>query len=509
MRGESTRRGQPVDLWYEVRQTVKNPKRRMDLVMKRTSLAILSLFVLLTASAASAQDVRTVSLAEVRATASENAIDVLTARMNEDFARLAARSARRPFVPTLGLSATWADRVSLVAEGTRDRSLSYEASLGWTLPIGTRLSAAAGSTEFFSGSSFVPQPTTTVSLSAAQPLLEGGWNSSNLLDRADLEIELQRALFVDSLNAFIVEVDRAYWNLAETEADVEIKRRSRDRAKQQFEDTKANIERGILAPGEIFVVEENLVIFEQQLLRSLESLELARLRLARLMRVPPETPLSTGGELDSAEADAPEFEAALASAMGNNPALVATEISKRQADVVIDFEENRRLPSLDLAASIFSVGTDEDRSTAWGQALTADSLDYRVGLDFSIPLDFGPDNARVESARLSRREAELDEEDAHDTIHYGLRGLYARYVRRIVILERAEKLVGLAEQKLATERDKYKSGLSTLIDVVRFQRDLDGALIAAKRARVDVLVLTSEIAQLQGTLYSRAGLELR
>lgn len=475
--------------------------------MLRLISTLCALFVL-ASGADTARAATPIRLAEARATASQNAIEVLTAEMNETFARLAARGARRPYVPEFGLSATWNDSGSLVQEGTRDRSFDYEASLGWTLPIGTRLRAAAGSTEYFSGSSFVPQPTTTVSLGVAQPLLEGGWSSSNLLERRDLEIELQKALFVESLNAFLVRVDQTYWNLAESEADVEIKTRSRDRAKQQFEDTKQNIERGILAPGEIFVVEENLVLFEQQLLRSQETLALARLRLARLMRVSPDTEFTTADELDTASGTAPQFEAALASAMGNNPALVATEIARRQAGVVIDFEANRRLPSLDLAASVISVGTDEDRSTAWGQAVTAENLNYRVGLDFSIPLDFGPDNANVASARLSREEAELRREDAHDAIHYGLRGLYARYVRRVVILEQTEQLVELAQNKLETERDKYKSGLSTLIDVVRFQRDLDSALIEAKRARVDVLLLVSEIAQLQGDLYQRAGIEL-
>lgn len=465
------------------------------------------LVVLLTASPAASLPAE-VTLQEVRQTATANAIEILTARMDAQFARLAAREARRPYVPAFALSAAWNDSVSLVAPGTRDRSLNYEASLGWTLPIGTRLRAAAGSTEFLSGSSFVPQPTTRVSISAAQPLLEGGWNSSNLLERADLEIELQKALFVESLNAFLVQIDRAYWSLAEAEADVEIKVRSRDRARQQYEDTKANIDRGILAPGEIFVVEENLVIFEQQLLRSEENVALAQLRLARLMRIPPETPLTTGDELSAVTPTAPDFDTALAQAMGNNPALVATEIARRQTDVVIDFEENRRLPSLDLAAAVVSVGTDSDRSTAWSQALTAENLDYRVGLDFSVPLHFGPDNAAVESARLSRQEAVLNEEDVHDSIHYGLRALYAQYSRRLVVLQRAEQLIGLAEKKLETERDKYKSGLSTLIDLVRFQRDLDGALIAAKRARVDVLILASEIAQLEGTLYKAAAIEL-
>ncbi len=470
--------------------------------------AIIHLFLLVALSVPAFAEAQTMSLSQARQQAAETSIDMLTARMDRDFARLAARSARRPYVPELGVAVGWRDSVSLVDPGTRDQALDYEASLSWVLPIGTRLRAAAGSTEFFSGSSFVPQPTTSVSLSAVQPLLRGGWNDSNLLEQRDLEVELQKTLFVENLNAFLVQVDRAYWALAVAEADVAIKTRSRDRAQQQYEDTKANIERGILAPGEIFVVEENLVLFEQQLLRSEESLELARLNLARLMRLEPGAVVSTGGGLDNAPIEALSADDSVAQAMGNNPALVAQQIAKKQTEVVVDFEENQRLPSLDLSASVVSVGTDQDRATAWGQALTAENLDYRAGIDFSMPLDFGPDNASVESARLRRDRAQLRIEDAHDSIHYGLRALHTQLERRRAVLEKAEKLVELAEKKLETERDKYKSGLSTLIDVVRFQRDLDTALIGAQRARVDVLLLTSEIAQLEGTLYSRAGLTL-
>jgi outer membrane protein TolC len=448
------------------------------------------------------------TLDEARTRASEAAIAVLTDQMERDFAKLAARSARQPFVPRFGADVGWRDSVSLFQEGVRDRTIDYGASFDWTLPIGTRLRAAAGSTEFLSGTSFVPLPTTSVEFGVAQPLLRGGWNSSNLLEQRDLEVELQKALFVDNLNAFLVDVDRAYWDLALAEADIKIKLRSRDRARKQYNDTKANIDRGLLAPGEIFVVEENLVIFEQQLLRSQENLVLARLQLARLLRVPPDSELSTGDELTRAPLESPKFEASLAAAMGNNPALVVQQIASKQAEVVVDFRENQWLPSLDVSAAVVSVGTDEDRATAWQQALTAENLDYRAGIEFSVPLDFGPNDATVESAELQHTRVQLQIDDVHDTINYGLRGLFAQLVRRRQILEKAQKLVELARNKLETEREKYKSGLATLIDVVRFQRDLDGALITEQRARVDVLMLQSRIAQLEGNLYRRAGLSL-
>ena len=62
----------------------------------------------------------------------------------------------------------------------------------------------------------------------------------------------------------------------------------------------------------------------------------------------------------------------------------------------------------------------------------------------------------------------------------------------------------LAQSKLEVERDKYKSGLSTLADVVRFQRELDAATTGMARARVDALTARAELYAARGDLHEHA-----
>jgi outer membrane protein TolC len=80
---------------------------------------------------------------------------------------------------------------------------------------------------------------------------------------------------------------------------------------------------------------------------------------------------------------------------------------------------------------------------------------------------------------------------------------------RVQRLGLASRLVELGQKKLDNERDKYKSGLSTLADVVRFQRDLDSALSNANRAKVDVLAARAELLAARGDLHDAVAVGIR
>ena len=76
------------------------------------------------------------------------------------------------------------------------------------------------------------------------------------------------------------------------------------------------------------------------------------------------------------------------------------------------------------------------------------------------------------------------------------------------LLELATQRVILSERNLETEREKYKRGLSTLPNVVLFQRDLDAAMLGERQARVDLILLYSRVYNASGTLPSQGGVEI-
>lgn len=447
------------------------------------------------------------SLSQASKIALEQNIPLLIAKLDQRLGQISARQARRPYVPTIQLRAAWQDDTNLI-QGGRNRSLAYQGQLAWTLPVGTSLSAQAGATDYLAGSSFAPTPATFIQFALVQPLLQDLGAGSLQLKQRDMEVELQRAVFLDVLNSFLLDLEVVYWELAFAQANLDIAIRSRDRAKQQFEDTQENIRRRLIAPGEIHLVEENLVFFEQQLVRAQETLELAQVRLARQLRADESTPWVAADALATAVESLPDPEQLKDSAFEANPLLLSQRLRVKQAEYQVDLEANQIKPSLDLEASVRLNGTDASRATAWGQAATAQSPDYRVGLQFGVPLQRDPDYARVERAQVERKRQEHQLTHAQDRVRYSIRELYIQLKRRQEVLVLSERGVALAELKLQNEQEKYKSGASTLANVVLFQRDFDRARNAYQRAVADVLITRSRLRQQVGDLYLRAGLKV-
>ena len=72
-----------------------------------------------------------------------------------------------------------------------------------------------------------------------------------------------------------------------------------------------------------------------------------------------------------------------------------------------------------------------------------------------------------------------------------------------------KKRVELALSKLENEREKYKNGVSTLDDLVRFQQNLDFARISLRRASVELNVRRAEMLRLEGRLHTDVGVVVK
>jgi outer membrane protein TolC len=126
-----------------------------------------------------------------------------------------------------------------------------------------------------------------------------------------------------------------------------------------------------------------------------------------------------------------------------------------------------------------------------------------------VPIYWGPDSARVNRARTEYSQRKLELQEQQETTLGDVRDASTRLRARRQRLDFAARLVGLAQSKLDVDREKYKSGLSTLADVVRFQRDLDAALSNVLRARLELLTTRSEILAARGDLHERSRIAVK
>ena len=445
-------------------------------------------------------------LERARQLASQRNVDVILGRLDVQLARLGFDVAQRPFVPILSAEVRWQDDTTFVVGAARSRSVRSQVAVGWQTRWGTRLGVSAQGAEFFPDTGFTPAPAAQLAAGITQPLIRDAWGQGNLLEVSELDMLIQKSLFLEQLNAFLVEVDQAYWNLALAQADLEIKEKSVQRATRQFEDTTENVRRGILAPGEVYVVEENLVFFQAQKIRAIQTLKLAQAELARVLFLPPETPLQATEPLvwDGAV----EFERSLKEGLKHNPALQAQRLLLEQARAQTAFDRNQISPRLDLEASAELVSTADDTGRAWQEVVEAQNPDWRVGVVFEIPLVRQADYARVESAQVAATRAQRGRDQISMELQSRLYQLRVQLQQGQALLALAKRGVSLSLQKLEVEMQKYQSGLSTLFNVVQFQRDLDEARIGEQQATVSLLLLEARLGALRGELWAESGLRV-
>ncbi|MDP2339484.1 MAG: TolC family protein [Deltaproteobacteria bacterium] len=388
--------------------------------------------------------------------------------------------------------------------------LSTSIGASWEAIVGTRVEAAVGVDQGLGGPSGSAAHEPSVVVRVDQPLLKGGWlpGASLPLTEAALVTRIQDELYRDAVNAFVVDVDAAYWDLGVAESDLEIKTRSTARAQAQFQDTQENIRRGILADAEIYVVEENLVIFQAEHLRAEQGLRAARQKLAQLLYLDVDAPLASAETLDLSGLPLPDRDRAIEAALASNPRVLAQRLRVNLAQQRVRFSTNQSLPALALTSSVGLFGSSRDYGGAWEGLAFAPGVDAQVGLRLDVPLDRIAVDSALDAAVLEEKRETAELHRQENAVRFEVQNAIASLLTDLALARSAARQVTLAELKLQAQNDKYRSGLSTLADVVRFQRDLDGALIAAKRVVRAVRVGETRVLASVGTLHDSVGVSM-
>jgi len=424
-------------------------------------------------------------------------------------------SALATFLPRLTMDTTYDNSAPYDTTLPRDQRLQYGATLSWTAPVGTKVALGASVDQRLRGETQQSQAINTsnhssnISLSVTQPLLKGAGRrgAASALAEAKLDGEIQRQLFREQLNTLLEQVERAYWTLAFSQSEVAAKERAQDRAKKQFEDTQENIRRGIIAKIEIYVVEENLVFFQQELVKAQQNQELARRALTQLLQVNANSPLATKDTLSGLDPKLPDKEMIKRGLQGS-PSLAAEQLRLSKEHVILRFEENQALPSLDLVGSLKLNGLDSEYAEHLSQLVRAKRPEASVGLLLSLPLSFRAARAKVSQAELAAEKQLLKLKEREVEVRHEVARLLKQMgyeARRLVL---AKRRMALSRLKLNAEVKKYKNGTSTLDSIVRFQRDLDQAALGVWRVQREQRTSRSRLLALSGALHSAHGIKI-
>jgi outer membrane protein TolC len=379
-------------------------------------------------------------------------------------------------------------------------------------PTGTTVEATVEQERTISDRS-PEQQEARLGLSITQSLLQGLGPAVNLASVRQAELGTVASMYElrGFTEALLAETEIAYWNFVLANKEIEIFEQSLAVAQQQLDEVELRIEVGILPEIEAAAARAEVARREQLLIEAHSLLEERRLRLLRLINLPPDgrldRPINATSSPDLKPEPIVDLPDRIRLGEKMRPDLNEARLRLQQDRLETIVTRNGLLPRLDFFIALGKTGFADTFSDSFRE-LDGDTYDFTVGFRLSHLLGNRSAKGRDLSARASQRQS-------IDAVG-NLRQLVRLDVRLAVNeVERARKQISasrvtriLEEETLKAEKERFDVGSSTALLVAQAQRDLLVSRIAEVKAVVSYRIALVNLYLTEGSLLERRGVVL-
>jgi outer membrane protein TolC len=330
-----------------------------------------------------------------------------------------------------------------------------------------------------------------ISLTVSQPVLRGRGRDISLryIRIAAINRKISRLLFYQQLISTVYGVARLYYDLVSLNENARVKRETLAAAQKLYEDDKAQVDQGTLAPigltqaqslvasSQLDVIQaEGLVRQEEVILKS----QLARRGTADpiLGNLPivPTDPITI-----PPSDDLPPLDSMISEALSMRPDLAQASLQVESGEIALKASRNAALPEVDVIGNFQTRGSSEVPFTTLGTPGTGlitaptdlgisglrTSRIYQAGLQLNLPLKNHVAEADAARDALQVRQAEARTQQLANEVR-------EQVENSMIALETARSALNAAiqsrqtqEQLVDAERDKLSVGASTNFLVIQ------------------------------------------
>jgi outer membrane protein TolC len=322
-------------------------------------------------------------------------------------------------------------------------------------------------------------------LTVTQPLLRGFGRDVNLasLDAAKLQEESSGHQRDQSASQLVRDVLLSYWDLWYAGQSSSIERAARDVAVKQRDDTRARIATGSVAPVDVLSFETQIATREESIAAAELEQQTRRTELERLLGqslreagpsdalTPPAPAAPIGNLVEEAEAQSPEIQ----------QLKTALELAETQAKTAADAYRAR----LDVEGYVQGQGLTSQNTTNAYQL--GSGVSGHVGVIYELPLAGGRRSAEFEKSQLAVEVARNNLAAARQRLTADITKAQQQLTTARRKLELSQSTTKIAEDQLAAEQARYRTGTSTPFQVVQAEDQVRSARLRVARARVDLV----------------------
>ncbi len=466
-----------------------------------------------------------------------NNLDLEIQNYNEALTRETILNAQGFYDPVLRFTVGWEDSTSPTTSdldaGMSDR-FTWTTNYSQQLPTGGNYTLALNNSRRSDNNAFTrlnPAFSSSFSVDVRQPLWRGfrETNTERRIKVANLSKEIDDLQFEQRVAEVIQSVQNQYWELVFAIDNYETQRQSMELAIIQHTNNQKRVRIGVSAPIAITTSRAEVASREQSMISSEVNIITAQNRLRRLLSSDPD---ATIWNLTLLPTDAPAtpqitmgIREAIDIGLRNRPELQQIQKQLEQNEVERKFFKRELRPNIDLRFNYTSAAVSGDQITLddddnrivtplgnLGNSLfdvfKFDANSWAIFADISIPLGNRSNKANLAQVAINERRNLSRLRDAQQGIVVEVRNAYEGLKTQEKRLEAARLSRELSEEQLRGENKRFQAGLSTNVEVLRFQRDLTSALSQELRALIDYEQAVTSLRKATYTIISESDIVL-
>src|SRR5262245_35814954 len=414
----------------------------------------------------------------------------------------------RPFDPTLHITANGQHSTTQStsqlngAASLVQLTQSYDVGFGQTLMTGTSYSVDVIMNRSSTNNAFAvfnPSWVGQVRYSVTQHLLQnwGRLPSDHLIRIAQNNHKISANQFDQQMMDLVAQAQNAYWDYVFSLEDIKVKKQSVELAQKTLDDSRQEVEVGVLALLDVVRAEAQVATMQDALVVSTYTSQQGEDTLKKIItnRPDPGVLLAKLSPVEALRLPRPEdvvpVTEAIQIALENRPELRQAQLALQNAAIDADFTKNQILPVLDVNATYAQNGlggVQRLRSTlggntvvgivpgglgnAFSQLFGFGYNTYSFGFNLQIPLSNKAERADHDRAIGTKLMATSQIDAVAQQIALEVRNAMNQVEMNRAHIESAQKAQELAQKTLDAEQQKFELGVSTLYFVLQDQTNL-------------------------------------
>ena len=383
---------------------------------------------------------------------------------------------------------------------------------------------------FSDRSRYNPWSTPNTSVTVVQPLLRGRNSNVNLryLRIAAINQKISRLLFFQQLISTVYGISRLYYDLVSLNENVQVKRESLTAARKLFDDEKAQVDQGTLAPLELTRAQSLVTSSELDLIQAQGLLDqqgvILKTQLARKGSADPVLSRARIVPTDKITVppsdDAQAVDALVHRALSQRPDLLQASLQVRSGELAVESSQSATRPQLDVVGNFQTRGSAEVPFAVVGTPGTGQivapadlagagvrlSRIYQAGIQLNLPLRNHVAQADAARDLLQLRQAQARTQILTNEVREQVENATIALRTARTALNAAIQSRNYQEQLVDAEKDKLTVGASTSFQLIQQSTYLAQARSTEVAARSVWVKARVALERAAGTLLDKNGI---